>query len=304
MKRILALVLGLVMAMVLLPVLTACGTDDPAPPPTDPQTTQPALQGTPELDFDELIMATNAQFPPFEWFDDDGNIVGFDVDIANAIARRLGLTLRIEHMSFDAIITAVQTGPPNQIGVAAITITEERAQAVNFTVPYFETELVVIVTEDSDIQSLDDLEGRVVGVQLGTTSDIFVENSPLFDDEPIRLTSPPDLIPALNAGQVDLVIIDREVAMQFIDDNEGLRMLEEPVGQDIYGIIVQQGQDDLLAAINHALAEMKADGEYDRIFDDWFGGEEVNDNDGYEAANDNEAPANDENDEYAGDEEE
>ena len=268
MKRILALVLGLAMAVVLLPALTACGNgDDPAPP------TEPAYEPAAQFPFTELIMATNAQFPPFEFFDDDGNIVGFDPDIANAIARRLGLTLRIEHMAFDAIIAAVQTGPANQIGVAAITITEERALAVNFTVPYFETELVVIVTEDSDIQTLDDLEGRSVGVQLGTTSDIFVENSPLFEEEPIRLTSPPDLIPALNAGQVDLIIIDREVAMQFIDDNPGLRMLEEPVGQDTYGIIVQQGQDDLLAAINNALTEMKADGEYDRIFAYWFGGE-------------------------------
>ena len=276
MKRILALALGLVMIVALLAACAPATTDDPPYNDTQNDTQNEVPQW--DWDFDELVMATNAAFPPFEFVDDDGNYAGFDVDIANALADRLGLTLRIDNMAFDAIITAVQTGPGNVVGIAAITITEERAQVINFTMPYFETELVVIVREDSDIMTHDDIEGRDVGVQLGTTSDLFVENSARFDEDQIdvlRLQNPPDLIPALNVGQVDLVIIDREVALQFINDFPGLRMLEEPIGQDTYGIVVQQGQEALLAALNSALAEMKADGTYDAIFDYWFGGGEA-----------------------------
>jgi len=252
MKRIFALVLALVMVAV---VLAACG---------------PVAN--------ELIMATNAEFPPFEFMDDDGNFAGFDVDIANEIADRLGKTLRIENMAFDAIITAVQSGPGNMIGVAAITINEERALAVNFTDAYFETELVVIVPADSEIGSNDDLDGRNVAVQLGTTSDLFATGSDFFGPENItRMPNPPNLILELNSGRVDAIIIDKEVALQFVNDNPGLMILDdEPIGSDNYGIAVQMGQDQLLADINNALAEMKADGTYDAIFAYWFGGDADN----------------------------
>ena|GEM_PF-450517 len=276
MKRILALALGLVMVIALFAACAPTPTTDDPPYNGYTQPTEPAPQWQrhPDLAFDELVMATNAEFPPFE-FMEDGEFVGFDVDLAHAIAARLGLPLRIDNMAFDAIITAVQTSPGNVVGIAAMTITEERAQTINFTMPYFETELVVILPEGSDVATNEDLRGRNVAVQLGTTSDLFVtEFSDLFEEDNItRLPSPPNLILELNAGQVDAVIIDKEVALQFVDDNPGLMILDyEPIGQDNYGIAVQQGQDLLLELINNALVEMKADGEYDRIFAAWFGG--------------------------------
>jgi len=217
-----------------------------------------------------LIMATNAEFPPFEFINDDGDFDGFDVHLARAIADVLGLELVIDDMEFGAIIAAIDTGMVD-IGIAAMSITEERLETVNFTTPYFETTIVVIVPEDSDITMIEDLEEARIAVQLGTTSDLIVEWE-LPDAQITRMNRAPETILELRAGRVDAIVIDVDVANQFINDNPDLIILNENLGYESYGMAVNKGNPALLAAINDALRQLNASGEYDRVFNMFFGG--------------------------------
>jgi len=216
-----------------------------------------------------LTMATNAEFPPFEFINDAGQYDGFDVELARAIADYLDMRLVIDNMAFDAVLVAVETGVAD-VAIAAITITPERAQSVAFTMPYFETDLVAIVMEGSDITSTEQLaEARIV-VQLGTTSDLWADLN-LPNASITRLQSPPDTIPELRTGRADAIIIDREVANQFISDASDLVVLDEELGREVYGMAIALDNTELLDKINGALESLKTSGEYDRIFDNWFG---------------------------------
>ena len=225
-------------------------------------------QGGMTLESGKLIMATNAEFPPFEFINDAGEFDGFDVQLAKAIADKLDLELVVDNMQFDAIIAAIETGQVD-VGIAAMTITEERLLKVNFTIPYFETTLVVIVPVGSDITSRDDLEYARIAVQLGTTSDLFVEDE-LENATITRLARAPDTVLELQSGNVDAIVVDRDVALQFIDSNPDLVMLPESLGEESYGMAVNKGNPELLAELNRVLNELKDSGEYDRIFDAWF----------------------------------
>jgi len=278
MKRILCSILALVMLAAAGFVMVGCDTDDngdipgdiPAdtPPPADANDL-PGTAGAPPQIGGTLRMATNAEFPPFEYFDDDGNIVGFDVDLAQAIADLLGMELVIEHMGFEAVLGAVATGEAD-VAIAALTITPERAESVHFTIPYFETDLVVIVVEDSDITSPDGVGDLHIAVQLGTTSDIWVEAN-LPDAELTRLRSAPDTVLELTAGNVDAIIIDREVANQFVAENPGLRVLDEAIGVESYGMAVALDNEELLGHLNAALEYIKATGIYEQLILARFG---------------------------------
>ncbi|MCL2350181.1 MAG: transporter substrate-binding domain-containing protein [Defluviitaleaceae bacterium] len=220
-----------------------------------------------------LIMATSADFPPFEFVNDAGEFDGFDIHMARAIADILDMDLRIDDMDFGAVIMAVYTGAAD-VAIAALTVTEERRQSVNFTTSYFETALVAIVRQDSDITSTAQLHesGIAVAVQLGTTSDLMVEWY-LEDAEVVRLRTATDTIMELNTNQVDAIIIDRGVAEQFIEDAPGMRILPETLAYEEYAIAVNRDNTELLNRINDAIAQMKASGEFDRIYDMFFGGE-------------------------------
>ena len=211
-----------------------------------------------------LTMATNAEFPPYEYYEGD-TVTGIDVEIAQAIAKKLGLTLQVEDMEFDSVISAVQGGKAD-IGMAGMTVTEERLEEVNFTESYATGVQVIIVTEDSDITSADDLfaEGanHTIGVQLTTTGDLYttedIEAAGLGTVD--RYNKGADAVMALKNGKVDCVVIDNEPAKAFVEANEGLKILETEYVTEDYAIAVSKDNEALHTAVDAALQELIADG--------------------------------------------
>ena len=212
-----------------------------------------------------LKMGTNAQFPPYEYYDDEtGEIVGIDAEVAAAIAAKLGMELKIEDMDFDALIPAVANGKIDVV-LAGLTVTEERKQNVDFTDSYATGVQVVIVKEGSAITTAEDLkvEGAnyKIGVQQGTTGDLYctldIEDMGLGSVE--RFKSGTDAVLALTTGKVDCVVIDNEPAKNFVAANEGLVILETEYITEDYAIALAKGSE-LTEQINAALTELIADG--------------------------------------------
>ena len=208
-----------------------------------------------------LVMATNAEFPPYEYYE-GGEVVGIDAEIAAAIAEKLGMTLEIEDMAFDSIVTSVSTGKAD-MGVAGMTVTEDRLQNVNFSDPYATATQVVILREDSDIQDVAGLEGKTVGVQLGTTGDLFAED--IKDVTVERYNKGFEAVQALSQEKIDAVIIDQEPAKVFVEENEGLIILDEAYTEEEYAIAIAKDNTELLEQVNAALAELKESGKLDEI---------------------------------------
>ena len=209
-----------------------------------------------------LVMATNAAFPPYEYVE-NGEYVGIDVEIAQAIAKELGMELEIKDVEFGSIIAGVESGKFN-MGMAGMTVTDERKENVDFSDTYAIARQVVIVREGSGITSLDDLEGLTIGVQQGTTGDLYATDD-YGDDHIERYAKGMEAVQALTQGKVDAVIIDNEPARVFITENEGLIILDEAYADEEYAIAVKKGNTELLNRINAALAELKADGTLDAI---------------------------------------
>lgn len=217
-----------------------------------------------------LIMATNAEFPPYEYHEGD-DIVGIDAEVAGLIAKELGMELEIEDMAFDSVLAAVQTGKAD-IAMAGITVTEERKQAVSFTDTYTKATQMIIVTEDSEIATPDDLVGKTIGVQLGTTGDIYVED--VEDATPERYNKGFEAVQALLQGKVDAVVIDGEPAKVFVEQNEGIKLLDEAFTEEEYAIAVGKDNEELLNKINDALATLKENGEFQKVIDKYITSDE------------------------------
>lgn len=247
MKKILALVLALVMAL----CLCACGGNS---------------------EDNTLTMATNAEFPPYEYYEND-EVVGIDAEIAAAIAEKLGMELVIEDMAFDSIIPAVTSGKAD-VGLAGMTVTEERLESVDFSTSYATGVQVVIVAEGSEITSVDDLfdvGGYTIGVQLATTGDLYctwdLEDAGLATVE--RFNKGADAIAALVAGKVDCVVIDNQPAKAFVEANEGLVILDTEYAVEDYAIALAKGSE-LTAEVDAALQELIADGTVQAILDKYI----------------------------------
>ncbi len=210
---------------------------------------------------DTLTMGTNASFPPYEYYENNV-IVGIDAEIAAAIAEKLGMELEIVDMDFGAIISAVTEGKVD-IGMAGMTVTDERKQSVNFSDTYAVGIQAIIVTEDSEIASYDDLaaEGATwkIGVQDSTTGDIYCTDE--FGEERVsKYKVGADAVEALKTGKVDCVIIDNEPAKAYVAANEGLKVLDSAYAEEEYAICVNLENTELLEKINGALKELIDDG--------------------------------------------
>ena len=215
----------------------------------------------------KLTMATNAAFPPYEMTTDVGEFEGIDVDTAKAIAEKLGLELQIDDMDFDAALLSVQQGKAD-IVMAGVTVTDERKAVMDFSDNYATGIQSIIVPNDSDIASPDDLAGKKIGTQRGTTGYIYCsddfgdENVVAYDD---GLTA----VQALNNGQVDAVVIDNAPAQEFVAANPGLKVLDTSYAEEDYAIGMAKGSA-LEDAVNKALEELKADGTLQAIVDKYI----------------------------------
>lgn len=269
-------VLALTMAALMAASLTACGggakettaadttvadtADTTAAEKTEETSAEAA--GT-EAAGGVLVMATNAEFPPYEYHD-GGEIVGIDAEIAKAIADELGMELEIEDIAFDSIIPEITSGKAD-MGLAGMTVTEDRKQSVDFTDTYAKASQKIIVKEDSAIASPDDLTGVIVGVQQGTTGDIYVSDLEADGTTVERYNKGFEAVQALSQGKIDAVVIDGEPAKTFVAQTEGLKILEESFTDEEYAIAVKKGNTELLEKINGALKTLKDNGTLDEI---------------------------------------
>ena len=261
MKKTMKTLLVVSLALMMMFSFTACGNDETA-------------DNQQNGDQDVLTMATNAYFPPYEYYDGE-NIVGIDAEIAAKIAEKLGMQLEIVDIEFDSIVTGVATGKYD-MGMAGMTITEDRLENVNFTDSYATGYQVVIVKEGSDITSPDDLyaEGasQIVGVQLATTGDIYASGD-FGADRVQQYNSGNDAVEALKAGKVDCVIIDNEPAKYYVNANEGLTILPTEFIVEDYSICIAKENTELLEKVNTALNELIDDGTVQEIIDKYISAE-------------------------------
>ena len=215
----------------------------------------------------KLTMATNATFPPYEMTTDSGDIEGIDIDTAKAIAEKLGLELQVDDMDFDAALLSVQQGKAD-IVMAGVTVTDERKAVMDFSDSYATGIQSIIVPNDSEIASPDDLAGKKIGTQRGTTGYIYCSDD-FGDDAVVAYDNGLTAVQALNNGQVDAVVIDNAPAKEYVAANPGLKVLDTSYAEEDYAIGLAKGSA-LEDAINAALEELKADGTLQSIVDKYI----------------------------------
>lgn len=251
------LALGLVLVMVLA-VLAGCGQQETA-------------GDTGEEEKPVLEVGTNAAFPPFEFRDEQNNIVGFDIDLMNAIGEKLGMEVQYKDVPFEGIIAGLLAEKYDVIA-AGLTITEERKEKVNFSDPYFNAgQVIVVLIDNEEIKSEADLVGHSVGVQVGTTADLYLTEEMegvdirRFDNYPLAFLE-------LRNGGIDAVVCDLPVAVEYVKENSDAVKLasDEPFTEEYFGIAIRKEDTELLEKINTALAELKESGELDAIYAKWF----------------------------------
>ena len=256
MKKLIALFLASVMMLGLLAGCGSTGSDNELNTVED----------------GKLIMSTNAAFPPYEMTTDDGGFAGIDVEIAGAIAEKLGLELEIDDMDFDAALLAVQQGK-SDIVMAGVSVTEKRQLVMDFSDSYATGIQVVIVKEGSDV-TMDNLGEKMIGTQRGTTGYLYASDTPdnggYGEDHVTAYDNGMTAVAALINSQVDCVIIDKAPALEFVAANEGLTILEGNWVEEQYAIGFGKGNTALKDAVNKALAELIADGTVQGIIDKYI----------------------------------
>ena len=280
MKKLLTLVLALALVL----SLAACGgtgnnTADNTANNTANNTTNNTADTAGDVSFTtveegKLHMSTNAQFPPYEMTTDDGGFEGIDVEIAEAIAGKLGLELVVDDMAFNAALTAAQTGQSDMV-MAGVTVNEDRLEVMDFSDTYATGVQVVIVTEDSPIQTIDDLaNAEMIGCQADTTGYIFCSYPPeeggYGEDHVTAYDNGALAVMALINGQVDAVVIDNAPAQEFVKANEGLKILDTEFAVEDYAIGFAKGNTALKDAVNAALKELIDDGTVQSIIDKYI----------------------------------
>lgn len=288
MKKVLAAVVTMAMTMSLL---TACGstaasTDEAAETTEATEATEASTDETAEAETpveeaaDEaevaeaaesealadgvLTVGTNAEFPPFEYVDDNGEADGFDMALCKAIGEKLGVEVKIENMEFASLVSSI--GSKIDIAAAGMTVTDERKESVDFSNPYYEAVQYVIVSADSDIATADDLKDKTIGVQLGTTGDFIAEG---YTSNVAQYNKAVDAVNDLVNGKVDVVIVDKNPALVFETKFEGkVKAIEGAqfgFETEEYAIALPKGDTALADAVNGAVDELKADGTFDEL---------------------------------------
>ena len=273
---------ALTLALALTLSLAACsgGSGNAATPAPQsaapaPESAAPAPAGeVATVEAGKLHMSTNAAFPPYEMIADDGSFEGIDVEVAGAIAAKLGLELVVDDMGFDAALLAAQNGQ-SDIVMAGVTVTPERQAVMDFTDSYAKGVQVIIVKEDSPIATVDDLaNAEMIGTQRGTTGYIYCSDTPenggYGEDHVTAYDTGATAVQALVNGQVDAVVIDNEPAKAFVAANPGLKILDTEFAVEDYAIGMAKGNAALLEAVNAAMAELKADGTFQAIVDKYI----------------------------------
>jgi polar amino acid transport system substrate-binding protein len=256
--------------------LTACGNGDD----TDTDTADGDEVAAEDLDLiqgDTITVCSDVPYPPFEFEDADApsGYSGFDIDLMQEIADRLELGLEVVEVGFDGLQSgATLAAGQCDIAASAMTITEERAQNLNFSDPYYDSLQSLIVLADGDVGSLEDVAGQQLGVQQGTTgAEYAAENAP-EDTEIVEFGSGPDLFTAMQAGQIVAGLQDLPVNVEQVNNDDAFEIVEEYDTGEQYGFAAAQGNDSLIDAVNAQLAEMRDDGTYDEIYEGYFAVEE------------------------------
>ena len=278
MKKILAMAMAVVMAL----GLSACGGSNSAASSSAAGSVSGSASGSASngdaafttVTPGKLTMSTNASFPPYEMVADDGSFEGIDIEVAGAIAEKLGLELQVDDMGFDAALQAAQTGKSDMV-MAGVTITEERQAVMDFSNSYANGVQVVIVKEGSPIQTVDDLaNANMIGCQMGTTGYTFCSDTPenggFGEDHVTPCDDSAAAVQALMNGQIDAVVIDNKPAQEYVAANPGLKILDGEFTNEDYAIGVAKGNTALLDAINGALEELTNDGTIQSIVDKYI----------------------------------
>ena len=218
-----------------------------------------------------LKVGTNPNFAPFDFMDSDGKMAGFDIDLIHAIGKKIGREIQMENIAFDGLIPAIQAGNIDMT-IAGMTITEARKKSVLFSDPYYQSGLIVAVKMDnSQIQSIHDLTGKKIAAQIGTTGAMSARK---VEGATVReFNASPETFMELKNNGVDAVVNDLPVVQYFIKTNgaKDFKMVGEVLSAESYGIAMNLKNTELAAEVNKALAELKKSGEYDKIYEKWFG---------------------------------
>lgn len=257
--RLTALIAVLLLALASVAAVGCGGGDD--------STTGASSSGGGGGGGEPLTVGSDIPYPPFEQ-GKPGNYTGFDIELMEAIAEKMGRKAEFQDTSFETIFRDVAQGKFDAV-VSAATITEEREKAVDFSNPYYLSEQAVLVKEGSDVKSLEDLEGKTVAAQQGTTG-LELAKEELGGSEIRPYPEGPDAVNALKAGTVEGVVIDAPVAQNAVEKSGGVEIAEKVPTEETYGIAVAQGDEELLDEINKALKEVEQDGTYKTIYEKWF----------------------------------
>lgn len=261
-------------SIMLILVLAACGSDE-EPDTTETtdgtessESTEASAEG--ELD-DTYTVVSDTSFVPFE-FMEDGEYTGFDIELINAIAEEAGFEIELETTNFDGIIPGLQTGQFD-IAIAGISITEERKNAIDYSDPYYQSGLAIGVASDNeDINSIEDLEGKTVATRLGSTSAAYIEEN-IETAEANQYEQLDQAYLSVENGSSDAILYDAPNVNYYIQtQGEGsLKVVGDLYQAEDYGIAITKGNEDLVTAINEALASLRENGKYDEIYTKWFG---------------------------------
>ncbi len=219
----------------------------------------------------EILVGTNAEFMPFEFTDEANNIIGFDIDIINAVAGTQGLKVKMHNQSFDTLIEGLETGKINA-AISGMTITEARKQKVDFSEPYYNAAQVIVVRDNTPgFTKIEDIVGKKIGVQLGTTGALMAEQAMGETNPDLKQLRKYNMVfSELKLGRIEAVVVDKPVAEAYLKQVDGLKISSPPMSEEQYGIVVKKGNKELLDQMNAGLGIIRANGEYDRITRKWF----------------------------------